>query len=327
MFNNIDVETTDEKVQALLDYLNEENDTKLTADDIKVEEQSYSKSGALYHTPFGTYNVLTDSESYDAAYQRINDIWDDLGLESFTPNAQIYIRDNFIKPTDSLDEYMEEDFYEYYTDIESESDSCFENRLQRELAEVDGFFEDDMQRYLDLKEQKEDLRVELNDIKYDIKKLEEKIAKEEDNPYKEKLKEDLKDLTRERDRISERLEVVWVEFDYDEFTKWIEPYEDNKDNLIDKAVQTKMADWDNSLEWYLDEFGKGTIGYLLNNGLAEIDMDGLVDYIIDTDGRGCELAGWDGDEIEQDDFYIYKQDNFIYECDKLDKEEECEMAD
>lgn len=327
MFNNIDVETTDEKVQALLDYLNEENDTKLTADDIKVEEQSYSKSGALYHTPFGTYNVLTDSESYDAAYQRINDIWDDLGLESFTPNAQIYIRDNFIEPTDSLDEFMEEDFYEYYTDIESESDSCFENRLQRELAEVDGFFEDDIQRYLDLKEQKEDLRVELNDIKYDIKKLEEKIAKEEDNPYKEKLKEDLKDLTRERDRISERLEVVWVEFDYDEFTKWIEPYEDNKDNLIDKAVQTKMADWDNSLEWYLDEFGKGTISYLLNNGLAEIDMDGLVDYIIDTDGRGCELAGWDGVENEQDDFYIYKQDNFIYECDKLDKEEECEMAD
>ena len=327
MFNNIDVETTDEKVQALLDYLNEENDTKLTADDIKVEEQSYSKSGALYHTPFGTYNVLTDSESYDAAYQRINDIWDDLGLESFTPNAQIYIRDNFIKPTDSLDEYMEEDFYEYYTDIESESDSCFENRLQRELAEVDGFFEDDMQRYLDLKEQKEDLRVELNDIKYDIKKLEEKIAKEEDNPYKEKLKEDLKDLTRERDRISERLEVVWVEFDYDEFTKWIEPYEDNKDNLIDKAVQTKMADWDNSLEWYLDEFGKGTIGYLINNRLAEIDMDGLVDYIIEEDGKGCELAGWDGVENEQDDFYIYKQDNFIYECDKLDKEEECEMAD
>lgn len=327
MFNNIDVETTDEKVQALLDCLNGENDTKLTADDIKVEEQLYSKSGALYHTPFGTYNVLTDSESYDAAYQRIEDLWDDLGLESFTPNAQIYIRDNFIEPTDSLDEYMERDFYEYYTDIESESDSCFENRLQRELAEVDGFFEDDMQRYLDLKEQKEDLRVELDDIKYDIKKLEEKIAKEEDNPYKEKLEDDLSDLIREKDRISERLEDVWVEFDYDEFTKWIEPYEDDKDNLINKAVQVKMADWDNSLDWYLDEFGKETMGYLLNNGLAEIDMDELVDYIIDTDGRGSNLAGWDGVEIEQDDFYIYKQDDFIYECDKSDKEEECEMAD
>lgn len=327
MFSNIDVETTDKKVQALLDYLNEENDVKLTADDIEVEEQPYSKSGALYHTPFGTYNVLTDSESYDAAYQRINDIWDDLGLDSFTPNAQIYIRDNFIEPTDSLDEYMERDFYEYFTDIESESDSCFENRLQGELAEVDGFFEDDMQRYLDLKEQKEDLRVELDDIKYDIKKLEEKIAKEEDSPYKEKLEEDLKDLTREKDRISERLEDVWVEFDYDEFTKWIEPYEDDKDNLIDKAVQVKMADWDNSLDWYLDEFGKETMSYLLNNGLAEVNMDELVDYVIDTDGRGSNLAGWDGVEIEQDDFYIYKQDDFIYECDKSDKEEECEMAD
>ena len=327
MFNNIDVETTDEKVQALLDYLNGENDTKLTVDDIEVEEQPYSKSGALYHTPFGTYNVLTDSESYDAAYQRINDIWDDLGLESFTPNAQIYIRDNFIEPTGSLDEYMEENFYEYYTDIESESDSCFENRLQRELAEVDGFFEDDMQRYLDLEEQKEDLKIELDDIKYDIKKLEEKIAKEEDNPYKEKLEDDLSDLEDEKNRLTAELDETQLELENCDFTEWYENYEKNKDNLIDKAIQTKMADWDNSLEWYLDEFGKGTIGYLLDNGLAKIDMDGLVDYIIDTDGKGCELAGWDGVENEQNDFYIYKQDDFIYECDKSDKEEEYEIAD
>ncbi len=328
MFNNIDVETTDEKVQALLDYLNEENDTKLTADDIKVEEQSYSKSGALYHTPFGTYNVLTDSESHDAAYQRINDIWDDLGLESFTPNAQIYIRDNFIEPTDNLDEYMEEDFYEYYTDIESESDSCFENRLQRELAEVDGFFEDDMQRYLDLNGKIDDINSDLGDVKFDIKKLEEKIAKEEDNPYKEKLEDDLNDLNEEKNRLTTELDETQLELEDWDFTEWYENYEKNKDNLIDKAVQTKMADWDNSLEWYLDEFGKETMGYLLNNNLAKINMDELVEYIIDTDGRGCELAGWDGVENEQDDFYIYKQDNFVYECDKPDKEEEeCEMAD
>lgn len=313
---NIDAETTDEKVQALLDYLNEENGTKLKKRDIKIEEQPYSKSGALYHTPFGTYNVLTDSESYDAAYQRINDIWDDLGLESFTPNAQIYIRDNFIEPTDSLDEYMEENFYEYYTDIESENDSCFENRLQRELAEVDGFFEDDMQRYLDLKEQKEDLRVELNDIKYDIKKLEEKIAKEEDNPYKEKLEDDLSDLEDEKNRLTAELDETQLELE-----DWDENYEKNKDNLIDKAVQTKMADWDNSLDWYLDEFGKKTIGYLLDNGLAKIDMDGLVDYIIEEDGRGSNLAGWDGVEIEQDDFYIYKQDDEVYERPKARNKE------
>lgn len=34
---NIDAETTDEKVQALLDYLNEENGTKLKKRDIKIE--------------------------------------------------------------------------------------------------------------------------------------------------------------------------------------------------------------------------------------------------------------------------------------------------
>lgn len=313
---NIDAETTDEKVQALLDYLNEKNGTKLKKRDIKIEEQPYSKSGALYHTPFGTYNVLTDSESYDAAYQRINDIWDDLGLESFTPNAQIYIRDNFIEPTDSLDEYMEENFYEYYTDIESESDSCFENRLQRKLAEVDGFFKNDMQRYLDLNEKIDDINSDLDDVKFDIKKLEEKIAKEEDNPYKEKLEDDLSDLEDEKNRLTAELDETQLELE-----DWDENYEKNKDNLIDKAVQTKMADWDNSLEWYLDEFGKGTIGYLINNGLAEIDMDGLVDYIIDTDGRGCKLAGWDGVENEQDDFYIYKQDNEVYKKPKARNKE------
>ena len=318
---NIDAETTDEKVQALLDYLNEENGTKLKKRDIKIEEQPYSKSGALYHTPFGTYNVLTDSESYDAAYQRINDIWDDLGLESFTPNAQIYIRDNFIEPTDSLDEYMEENFYEYYTDIESESDSCFENRLQRELAEVDGFFKNDMQRYLDLNEKIDDINSELGDVKYDIKKLEEKIAKEEDSPYKEKLEDDLSDLEDEKNRLTAELDERQLELEDWDFTEWYENYEKNKDNLIDKAVQTKMADWDNSLEWYLDEFGKGTLGYLLNNGLAKIDMDGLVDYIIEEDGKGCELAGWDGVENEQDDFYIYKQDNEVYKKPKARNKE------
>lgn len=295
---NIDAETTDEKVQALLDYLNEENGTKLKKRDIKIEEQPYSKSGALYHTPFGTYNVLTDSESYDAAYQRINDIWDDLG--------------------------MEENFYEYYTDIESETDhlySIFSDRLQQELAEVDGFFKNDMQRYLDLNEKIDDINSDLDDVKFDIKKLEEKIAKEEDNPYKEKLEDDLSDLEDEKNRLTTELDETQLELEDWDFTEWYENYEKNKDNLIDKAVQTKMADWDNSLEWYLNEFGKGTIGYLINNRLAEIDMDGLVDYIIEEDGKGCELAGWDGVENEQDDFYIYKQDNEVYKKPKTRNKE------
>lgn len=245
-------------------------------------------------------------------------------MESFTPNAQIYIRDNFIEPTDSLDEYMEEDFYEYFTDIESETDhlySIFSDRLQQELAEVDGFFKNDMQRYLDLNEKIDDINSELGDVKYDIKKLEEKIAKEEDSPYKEKLEDDLSDLEDEKNRLTAELDETQLELEDWDFTEWYENYEKNKDNLIDKAVQTKMADWDNSLDWYLDEFGKKTIGYLLDNGLAKIDMDGLVDYIIEEDGRGSNLAGWDGVEIEQDDFYIYKQDDEVYERPKARNKE------
>lgn len=172
-------------------------------------------------------------------------------MESFTPNAQIYIRDNFIEPTNSLDEYMEEDFYEYFTDIESETDHLyriFSDRLQQELAEVDGFFKNDMQRYLDLNEKIDDINSELGDVKYDIKKLEEKIAKEEDSPYKEKLEDDLSDLEDEKNRLTAELDETQLELEDWDFTEWYENYEKNKDNLIDKAVQTKMADWDNSLD-------------------------------------------------------------------------------
>lgn len=67
-----------------------------------------------------------------------------------------------------------------------------------------------------------------------------------------------------------------------------------------------MADGIISLDWYLDEFGKKTIGYLLIMvWLKQIWMD-FVDYIIEEDGREVIRAGWDGVEIEQDDFYIYK---------------------
>lgn len=326
MFNNIDVETTDEKVQALLDYLNEENDTKLTADDIKVEEQSYSKSGALYHTPFGTYNVLTDSESHDAAYQRINDIWDDLGLESFTPNAQIYIRDNFIEPTDSLDEFMENGFREYYEDIENESDDTFDDRLMQELAEIDGFDRSDMKYLNELKEELEELKEQADDLDNRIYDYRDKL----DNASvktAEIIQSRIDALLDRSDIVRNEIKAVEEEIDDNDLNKWLDIYDENKYELIDKATEKKIDEWNNSLEWYLEEFGKDTINYLLNNGLAEINMDELVEYIIDTDGRGCELAGWDGVENEQDDFYIYKQDNFIYECDKPDKEEECEMAD
>ena len=326
MFNNIDVETTDEKVQALLDYLNGENDTKLTADDIKVEEQSYSKSGALYHTPFGTYNVLTDSESYDAAYQRINDIWDDLGLESFTPNAQIYIRDNFIEPTDSLDEFMENGFREYYEDIENESDDTFDDRLMQELAEIDGFDRSDMKYLNELKEELEELKEQADDLDNRIYDYRDKL----DNASvktAEIIQSRIDALLDRSDIVRNEIKAVEEEIDDNDLNKWLDIYDENKYELIDKATEKKIDEWNNSLEWYLEEFGKDTINYLLNNGLAEIDMDELVDYIIEEDGKGCELAGWDGVENEQDDFYIYKQDNFIYECDKPDKEEECEMAD
>lgn len=114
----------------LKDYCNAED---LTVDDIKVDgDDKY----AYFHTPEGTFHIMTDEEADEAHVEEMENFIDDCGIEGFTESAQEYIYDNYCKWNDG-ETALEESTMGYLDDIENESagDPNFDNRLQKELFE------------------------------------------------------------------------------------------------------------------------------------------------------------------------------------------------
>ena len=78
--------------------------------------------------------------------------------------------------------------------------------------------------------------------------------------------------------------------------------EDAKEEYIDTMCQ------EDPYEWYKWNFGEESIRELIKNGTISLDTDAISDEIISWDGRGNNLAFYDGDEIElEDGLYAYRQ--------------------
>jgi hypothetical protein len=56
------------------------------------------------------------------------------------------------------------------------------------------------------------------------------------------------------------------------------------------------------IEWYIKEFGSEAF-----KEFAQVDTTKLAKYVIESDGRGSVIAGYDGDEVELGkDYYAYR---------------------
>lgn len=131
-----------DRIQALAEYLN------IDAVDISSYDEYY------FDTPEGEYIVATSEEAHKLAVEDIKNLFDDLGVDSFTPNFRQWIYDNAVDShwfKDALYEFEES----YVNDIESE-----EGRLEDELVDAgivtpedfeseDFDIDDAKQRYID----------------------------------------------------------------------------------------------------------------------------------------------------------------------------------
>lgn len=82
---------------------------------------------------------------------------------------------------------------------------------------------------------------------------------------------------------------------YEECTK-------DEDDLIDMLVDYMRED--DAIRWYRDTFGDDDFKkVVIDNNL--VDFDEVIDEVKSWDGRGC-LAGYDGVENEEGDFFIYR---------------------
>ena len=125
----------DEKIEALVQWLNE-NGNDVTADDV---EQNY---GDEYSVDGADYLVCTDEEADEAARQDVKDLFDDMGLESFSESFQETIIENYVD-SDIFDDDMQQSNLSYAHDIASESDYQYGNRLVQECYDDDLILDDD----------------------------------------------------------------------------------------------------------------------------------------------------------------------------------------
>ena len=108
----------EDKVMALLKFLGLE----FTEENIERVDVS-SWNGNLYTVDGNSeFLVCTDDEADEEHKEGFMNLVDDMGLESFSPNAQKYILENFVEDTPFVD-YYQDDMKSYAEDILNESES------------------------------------------------------------------------------------------------------------------------------------------------------------------------------------------------------------
>lgn len=142
----------DERINALAEYLN-----------IDPSEISNIYDNE-FETPEGDYYVVDEDEARQLARDDIENLFDDLGLESFTESFKDWIIMNALD-NDWFEEAVRESMESYMEDIENEASSMgYENRLIEEMHDHgiihDDDFEIDEDGEPNLRELKEDIDID-----------------------------------------------------------------------------------------------------------------------------------------------------------------------
>lgn len=77
------------------------------------------------------------------------------------------------------------------------------------------------------------------------------------------------------------------------------------DTLVDKLSEYLVDSIDDYVEEFKFEFGEEELSEVVNRNNL-VDWDAVIEETKESDGRGPMLAGYDGIEIDYDDYYIYR---------------------
>lgn len=226
----------------------------------------------MFDTPYGEYVVLTDNEADEQHRDSLESLIDDIGIIDvfgYDTWQWNYIVDNFLKDN-GIEDIMFEDYKSYYNDIEYEGDEIFDNRQIKEITEM----------------------LANNDIiSFDL----EDIVK-----YLEIKDKSLCEILEDEELDGDMLEI------YISIKEYFDNYDDNKDEYIEKCTEIIISEYDSPAEWVMLNFGKDILKKFIEDNQFSLDIDGISQWIIDTDGRGNSLASYDGKEYEEGDYFIYR---------------------
>lgn len=144
-------------VEILKNMSNGKLDEKLLTEDFKEEERIQALANYLgietseifntyeneFETPEGDYLVVTEDEARELAEDDIRNLFDELGLESFTPYFRDWIIMNALD-TDWFEEAVRESYEAYVDDIKYE-----EGRFEEEILDAGIISEEDIENGYD----------------------------------------------------------------------------------------------------------------------------------------------------------------------------------
>jgi hypothetical protein len=129
-------EEKDKKIELLAKYLNVDPST-ITASN---QENTYD-----VEDEDAQYIVCTGDEAHDYAAEDIKEIFDESGLDAFSPNFQDWILDNAIDEN-YFEDAQDESNRSYVDDIADENSFTYDNRLIEELYDNNILTDDDFNK-------------------------------------------------------------------------------------------------------------------------------------------------------------------------------------
>ena len=88
-----------------------------------------------------------------------------------------------------------------------------------------------------------------------------------------------------------------------------EEMEENGCISEDEFLEYLNEQWDNSIDWYRENFGDNELSNYIKNNSYLIKWDKVIEECKSIDGRGHMISSYDGEEIElEDGYYAYRID-------------------
>lgn len=327
----------DDRIQAVLEHINNESGEDYTPADVEVSEGYNSDvKYTEYKTPEGTFLCMTEDESYEYLAEDIENLIDDIGIDDTFGDYKDYVYDNFVE-WDGGEDYMKEDYRTYYEDIENESasDGRFSDRLQEELFEKEGYSSVDLDSWETYRNEVEELHSASDDEFVEVltNLMNDNLIEEDDGTYSsgfycdtliDFLNNPEEIYSHRDDMIEAYLDDEWYSSDVQEIDEWFENYDNDKDDLIDRAVDKIIEEYDSPVDWANEQFGKEFIKRLADNGELTIDYDGIAHWTESIDGFG-RISSYDGQYDECGDYLIYKSDSAS--IDRVSEKDDFQIAD
>lgn len=243
----------------------------------EIDESSYGTH--IYNYGNQEYQVLTDEEATEEAQESIKNLLDDVGITGFSEHAQDYAFNNFVD-SEWFDDYMHSSNVSYADDIESEgaSDDIYLNRLHEEMVETGILSEPEWP-------DEDDFEGEVFD---------EEEPDEDDFENTEDYEEALENWQNAKDEFDENNDDSAYQDARDEYQSTLESEIENvKEEFADKLDD----DYDDGIDYFKSNFGNEEFNDAVQKNNL-LDEDAFVEWVVEQDGRGQSLNGYNGEEEE-----------------------------